>query len=142
MMFAPWRIFWSSNVGTRFKTGSGTRLSASTLTLMRLPDSGTGGMMRHFRSLIFGVAFLAGAVSAQAETLCAQHDKLVTLLESKYGEQQAGYGLVGTRSMLEVFVSEKHSFTIISTHPNGFSCIVAAGDNWEAVEPKKKLTSM
>lgn len=98
--------------------------------------------MRHFRSLIFGLAFLGGPVAVQAETLCAQHDKLVTLLESKYGEQRSGYGLAGVSAMLEVFVSEKHTFTIISTHPNGFSCIVAAGDSWEAVEPKKKLTAM
>jgi hypothetical protein len=98
--------------------------------------------MRHFRNLIFGVAILAGSGSAQAQTLCAQHDKLVALLESKYGEQQRAYGLVGSSAMLEVLVSEKHTFTVISTHPNGLSCIVAAGDNWETMEPKKKLTAM
>jgi hypothetical protein len=98
--------------------------------------------MRHFGNLIFAMACLVGGGAAQAETLCAQHDKLVTLIESKYGEQQRAYGLVGTHAMLEVLVSEKHTFTIISTHPDGLSCIVAAGDNWETMEPKKKLTAM
>jgi hypothetical protein len=98
--------------------------------------------MRQFGCLIFGVALSGSFASAQAETACANHDKLVTMLENKYGEQQTGYGVVGARAVLEVFVSEKHTFTVISTYPNGVSCVVAAGDNWEAVEPKKKLTSM
>jgi hypothetical protein len=99
-------------------------------------------MMRHFRSLIFAMVFLGGSISAQAQPMCTQRDKLVTLLDGKYSEQQTGYGLVGTHAMLEVFVSEKHTFTIVSTYPNGISCIIAAGDNWEAVEAKKKLTAM
>lgn len=98
--------------------------------------------MRRFECLIFAMALLGGSVAAQAQTMCTQRDKLVSLLDSKYSEQQTGYGLVGTHAMLEVFVSEKHTFTIVSTYPNGVSCIIAAGDNWEAVEPKKKLTAM
>jgi hypothetical protein len=99
-------------------------------------------MMRRFECLIFATVLLGGSVSAEAQPMCAPRDKLVTLLESKYGEQQSGYGLVNASAMMEVFVSAKHSFTIISTYPNGLSCIIAAGDNWEVVEPKKKLTSM
>jgi hypothetical protein len=98
--------------------------------------------MQFFRSLIFGVACVAGSASASAETVCTQHDKLVQFLESKYGELQTGYGLAGRRAVMEVYVSEKQTFTIISTYPNGVSCIVAAGDNWEAIAPKKKLTAM
>ena len=77
--------------------------------------------------------------TAKAETVCADHDDLVKLLNEKYGEQSIGFGLAGTKAIMEVFVSDKHTFTIIQTMRNGLSCIAAAGDNWEAQKPGKKI---
>jgi hypothetical protein len=45
-------------------------------------------------------------------------------------------GLSSTGSMLEVLTSPAGiSWTIITTLPNGMSCLVAAGENWESMMP-------
>lgn len=35
---------------------------------------------------------------------------------------------------IEVFASESGSFTIVNTRPDGLSCLIAAGENWQAIE--------
>ena len=98
--------------------------------------------MRFFKELIFGMALCVGASSALAETFCAKHDDLATILDSKFGEQQTGAGLAGKDAMVELFVSKKGTFTLVSTNTQGVSCIVGAGDNWEKLEPKERLSAM
>lgn len=95
-----------------------------------------------FKELIFGFAFCASVSPALAETFCAKHDALATILDSKFGEQQTGAGLAGKEAMVELYVSKKGTFTLVSTNTEGVSCIVGAGDNWEKVEPKERLSAM
>ena len=40
-------------------------------------------------------------------------------------------GLSNTGVMVEIFASNKGTFTILLTQPDGTSCFVAAGDYWE-----------
>jgi hypothetical protein len=40
-------------------------------------------------------------------------------------------GLVSNGAVLEVLTSDKGSWTIIVTRPDGTSCVVAAGEAWE-----------
>ncbi|MEP6827188.1 MAG: hypothetical protein ABJA10_03855, partial [Aestuariivirga sp.] len=71
--------------------------------------------MRFFKELIFGMALCAGALPAAAETFCAKHDDLATILDTKFGEQQTGVGLAGKAAMVELYVSKKGTFTLVST---------------------------
>lgn len=65
---------------------------------------------------------------------CAQRDKVVDRLETKYSEQLAAGGLQESQTattVLEVWASPKTgTFTVILTNANGVSCIVAAGTDW------------
>ena len=100
--------------------------------------------MVSIRVIVTCVAFglLSGTASAAPAMPCAKRDELVKLLDEKYKESQTGYGTVGEKSVIEVYKSEKGSFTVISTYPNGVSCIIAAGQNWEGVEAPKRLTNI
>ena len=98
--------------------------------------------MRYFKELIFGMVICVGASPALAGTYCAKHDALATILDSKFGEQQTGVGLAGHDAMVELYVSKQGTFTLVSTNTDGVSCIVGAGDNWEKVEPKERLSAM
>ena len=98
--------------------------------------------MRFFKELIFGMALCSGASPALAETYCAKHDDLATILDTKFGEQQTGAGLAGKGAMVELYVSKTGTFTLVSTNTQGVSCIVGAGDSWEKVEPKERLSAM
>jgi hypothetical protein len=86
------------------------------------------------------LGLLAG--SAQAQQVCATRADLVKMLGEKYKEQPSGQGLVGDRAMLEVYVSDNGTFTIVSSYPNGVACIIAAGNSWETMERAKSVTAL
>ena len=86
---------------------------------------------------VFAAALTLGpsATQANAQILCGPHDQVAESLNGKFKESRAGLGLAGDGNVVELFVSQKGSWTMVVTRPNGTSCLVAAGDNWEIVEP-------
>ena len=57
----------------------------------------------------------------------------VANLKMNYSETPVSMGLASNGAMIEVFTSDKATFTILMTYPSGLSCMIAAGENWEAV---------
>ena len=98
--------------------------------------------MRFSKIILYGVFLTGFAMQAQAETFCAKHDTLSELLNSRFGEQQLGVGLAGKEAMVELYVSKKGTFTLVSTDKEGISCIFGAGDSWEKLEPKETASAM
>ncbi|KPN62742.1 hypothetical protein SAMN04488527_12818 [Aliiroseovarius crassostreae] len=90
-------------------------------------------------ALIFGAASLAPPIpAAHAMPSCAPRPDLVEKLSGQYREGLVGGGLQNHKELLEVWSSpETGSFTILVTHANGVSCIVAAGRNWHGGTPEK-----
>ena len=82
-----------------------------------------------------GLSLLLLATSAQAQTpRCAPRATVVEQLSTRYGESRQVVGLNANNTMMELFASvETGSWTITITGPNGTSCIVAAGQSYEAV---------
>jgi hypothetical protein len=97
--------------------------------------------MTFLKSLCFTLALGALASEATAAMPCSTHAELVKLLGGKYGESLSNYGVAGQRNLVEVYVSEAGSFTILATKPDGISCIIATGQNWERAATKN-LTSL
>lgn len=83
-------------------------------------------------AIIFGAAALAPPAPAQAQaTTCLPREALIERLAGRYNEQLAGGGLQSPLQLLEVWASyETGSFTVFVTRPDGVSCIVATGQNW------------
>ena len=83
------------------------------------------------------IAALVGPVRAQTPPqsaqimMCAKHAQVVGHLAARYSEIPMARGLTQTGYVLEVLVSENGSWTIILTRPNGLSCLVSAGEDWE-----------
>ncbi len=87
------------------------------------------------------IFMLAGPVAGQEPQsrgyVCALHDTIVQGLESGWGESQAGLGINSAGALVEVFVSADHTtWTIVVTRPDGWSCIVTAGRDWQQTQPK------
>jgi hypothetical protein len=79
------------------------------------------------------VAAMVTTISvAHAEPPCGDHRELVAYLGEKYQERQFAYGTVGNVAIMEVYVSQAGTWTVVVTDPVGKSCILAAGDGWEA----------
>jgi len=105
-------------------------------------------MINHIISMLAAVMLVGGCQGiataghlpdgvAQAQMICGERDAVIANLGNKYGEARRGVGVNGS-SIVEVWASEATgSWTIISTYPNGVSCVMAVGDGWQddEVEP-------
>lgn len=70
---------------------------------------------------------------AQAVT-CADHAALSERLAETWGESRQSIGLGTNGAVMEVFASlETGTWTIAMTQPGGPTCIVAAGEHFEAL---------
>ena len=89
------------------------------------------------RSLLTAVGFVAIILTASAspaQTICGQHADVTKKLETSYKEQPVGMGLSTDGGLIEIYSSEKGTWTILVTRPGGITCLVAAGDSWESVK--------
>lgn len=84
------------------------------------------------RLLLVALFIAASTYAAHAQyAFCAEHGNLVAELGEKLQEKQLGFGTIGQVAVMEIFVAESGTWTIVITDVTGRSCIVAAGDNWE-----------
>ena len=95
------------------------------------------------RRILTGLSLLAATAltttSLQAQTACADRGKVVEKLSGGYGEAFAGGGLQNATRVFEVWFSpENGTWTILMTHANGTSCIMASGTNWREGNPLLK----
>lgn len=84
-------------------------------------------------TLIFGAAAMAPPAMAQT-VRCMPRDALVEKLQTGYDERLIGGGLQNSTQLLEIWSSDKTgSFTVFITRPDGTSCLVSSGHNWNSI---------
>ncbi len=95
-------------------------------------------MVRYLTAILGALLIGWGAFSssAQAQTICGERGAIVASLEKTYSEAPVSMGLGSNGAIIEVFASPSGTFTIILTRPNGLTCVMAAGENWEDL-PKR-----
>ena len=94
------------------------------------------------RTLIATTALAAGLLlssTAQAQVapqgaVCGGRGKFLTHLGKIHKESPAAKGVTASGRVIKVLTSSGRSWTIIKTHPNGVTCMVAAGQAWEDVQ--------
>lgn len=88
-------------------------------------------------ALLTGSIGVAAPGAAQAgPAACSERDKLIAHLSKKYGETRQGAGLQSATGLMELYVSEEGSWTLLLTRPDGTSCPVAVGEQWRQDPPK------
>ena len=91
--------------------------------------------MRIIFSLIVASALFLSAPSANAEQFCASRDTALVQLEKQFGELISGRGLAANgKRMIELLVSEKGSWTVLISEPDGRSCVMASGESWQGIK--------
>ncbi|TIL59690.1 MAG: hypothetical protein E5Y79_13215 [Mesorhizobium sp.] len=86
------------------------------------------------KTLILAGALAVGTNAASAQyQYCVERRDLVAHLSEQFQERQFAFGLIGQIAIMEVYVADSGSWTIIVTDVAGRSCIVAAGEHWENV---------
>jgi len=84
--------------------------------------------------LWIGAALISGAAQAET-TVCADRTMIVERLAVRYGETRQAIGLASANQVVEIFASdETGSWTITVTRPDGTTCLIAAGQHYEALE--------
>lgn len=80
-------------------------------------------------ALLIGLSAIPEA--ARAQMMCGPRNDVVANLEKGYSEHPVSMGLASNGAVIEVFLSEAGTFTIVMTRPDGLSCLMAAGKNWQ-----------
>lgn len=71
--------------------------------------------------------------AAAQDTPCAERNNVIDTLDTQYKESPRAIGLVSKEAVLEIFVSETGTWTVVVTDPAGVSCVLAAGQSWEEI---------
>ncbi len=90
--------------------------------------------MKRMLLIFTSIFMLLGTSLAFAQQVCGPHEELTKRLEMSYHEKSKGFGLVGNGGLVELFVSDNGTWSFIITRPDGLTCLMAAGKNWEKFE--------
>lgn len=63
---------------------------------------------------------------------CGARNEIVQKLSTQFKEAPQSVGVVDQSAVLEVFVSDAGTWTILATGTDGNSCILSAGDGWQS----------
>jgi len=73
----------------------------------------------------------AGSESIDTQPICGERNAVVKSLADQFNERPQAVGMVDKDAVMEVFVSESGSWTILATGTDGISCLVSSGEGWE-----------
>ncbi|CUH38849.1 hypothetical protein JSE7799_01567 [Jannaschia seosinensis] len=94
-------------------------------------------ILNAFFATLTGLAITLATLPAKAEPVgtrqaCGPRAALVERLSRIFGETRRGIGMGGKDRVVEVFASETTgTWTITVTLPDGRSCLVTSGQDWE-----------
>jgi len=87
--------------------------------------------------LLWGIILLLSIPTAAHAQTCYNHTELLKSLKDQHAEKLVGRG-TSHGMIIELFVNSKTgSWTLFYTRPNGVSCPIATGFNWEKTRSGK-----
>ncbi len=93
-------------------------------------------MLRYLTAAALAAFLLPSVALAQVPpgAVCGERSKFLTHLGHNFKEVPTAMGVTASGRVLEVLTSESGTWTIIMTHPSGFTCMVTAGQAWQNLE--------
>ncbi|MBZ9859676.1 hypothetical protein LB515_14595 [Mesorhizobium sp. CA15] len=83
-------------------------------------------------AILAATAMTVGAVPASAAAQCAARADIIKALGDKFHETEAGRGLINPNVVLEIFVSDQGSWTVLASDTKGQSCVLSVGEGWDS----------
>ncbi|TPK93611.1 MULTISPECIES: hypothetical protein [unclassified Mesorhizobium] len=83
-------------------------------------------------AMLAAAAMTVGSASANAAAQCAARADIIKALGDKFHESEAGRGLINPNVVLEIFVSDQGSWTVLASDTKGQSCVLSVGDGWDS----------
>lgn len=95
----------------------------------------------YFYAFVGAIFFFVGSVgSAAAQDNCFKQEDLKQILATNYKEYVAARGLTSDGFMMELYVGNAPSWTLVVTDANKISCIRGSGSYIEGVMPNAETT--
>ncbi|HJO74262.1 MAG TPA: hypothetical protein QGH84_03500 [Rhodospirillales bacterium] len=91
-------------------------------------------------TLILTIGLVLLAPAALAQPVCGPHQSISDSLKKSYTEAPVSMGLTVSGGIIEVFASKEGTWTMVITQPNGTSCLIAVGQDWENLPNPEILT--
>ena len=86
-------------------------------------------------TLIATLAATVFASVAQAAPACGKRDDVLAQLSERYREAPIGIGVAGNGGLIELLTASMGAtWTLIITLPNGPTCLLAAGQDWQPLQ--------
>ena len=92
-------------------------------------------MLKSFLAAGLVLGLSANPLFAQVRPGCAERTAIVDQLSQKYSESHIASGMQPNNTLVELWTAQSGSWTIIVTHAEGVSCVVAAGQYWSELTP-------
>lgn len=70
---------------------------------------------------------------------CMSHDGAGDKLRSQFGEKILGHGVSSDGTLVEIYLAQSGSFTVIKTTPGGLSCVVDFGEGWQTLHQLEQV---
>ena len=95
--------------------------------------------MKHFIFALIGASSIAlmAAPAYSADDVCGKRDDIVSRLENGFQEFNSAMGMSTNGALIELYTSDNGTWTLMLTQPDGVSCLMAAGQNWESYNSVK-----
>ena len=96
-------------------------------------------MKRLLLLLALAFAYLVLApIASHAQGRCGPRADIIKALSDRYKEFPHATGTINDQAIMEVFTSHTGTWTFIVTDTHGQTCIVGAGDSWDALPDPPK----
>lgn len=73
---------------------------------------------------------VASHLASAQEQNCGPRAQVVSVLNGKYQEFRRAVGLISEKVAIELFVSKRGTWTLLSTNNVSIACVMAAGEAW------------
>ena len=83
-------------------------------------------------AMLAAAAMASGTAAANAAAQCAARADIIKALGDKFHESEAGRGLINPNVVLEIFVSDQGSWTVLASDTKGQSCVLSVGEGWDS----------
>jgi hypothetical protein len=82
--------------------------------------------------IVLGILSVGMQQAHAAGRVCGERSTIVEYLKERYKETPRAVGVASSgKSVMEIYTSEKGSWTVLMTTAKGITCIMAAGHSWE-----------
>lgn len=84
------------------------------------------------KTILIAASLMLIPAAAAAQTQCGPREVVIEHLGKKFQEFTSGIGINNSGGLVELLTSSKgKTWTLIVTTPQGMSCLVSAGEDWQ-----------